>query len=62
MNKHGFPRYSRTILFALVLLLVCSLPFGAIIAVTQVGDTFSPAKVSVHFSPKGGATETRSIR
>jgi phosphatidylserine/phosphatidylglycerophosphate/cardiolipin synthase-like enzyme len=33
-------------------------PFGAIITQGEAADTFSSAKVSVHFSPKGGATET----
>src|SRR5215471_14894930 len=55
MNKQGFPQHSRIILFALV---VYAIPFGALVATTQADDTFSSAKVSVHFSPKGGATET----
>src|SRR5262245_894195 len=58
MNKQGFPQHSRTILFALVTLLVCAILFGAIITQGEATDTFSSAKVSVHFSPKGGVTET----
>src|SRR5215467_7853977 len=58
MKNPGFPQHSHAILFALVTLLVYAIPFGAVVATTQAGDTFSSAKVSVHFSPKGGATET----
>ena len=58
MNKQDLPQHSYPIFYAFVALLVCSIPFGALVATTQADDTFSPAKVSVHFSPKGGATET----
>src|SRR5215470_3720903 len=58
MNKQGFPQYSYPTFYAFVALLVCSIPCGAIVATTQADDTFFSARVSVHFSPKGGATET----
>jgi hypothetical protein len=54
-----WPRqYARINLWALLALLVCALPFGGIVTTIEASDTFASAKVSVHFSPKGGATET----
>ena len=58
MTMQGVPQYARMSLFTLVTLLSCALPFGAIITQGEAAETFSSAKVSVHFSPKGGATET----
>ena len=51
-------KYTRISLFAFVTLVVVAMPFMAIVTQGEAADTFSFAKVSVHFSPKGGATDT----
>ncbi len=51
-------KYTRISLFALVNLLVVAIPFTTMLTQGEAADTFSTAKVSVHFSPKGGATDT----
>src|SRR5437899_777465 len=51
-------KYARINLGALLALLGCALYFGAIVTPIEASDTFASAKVSVHFSPKGGATAT----
>ena len=58
MNRQCFPHRSCMILRTLVTLLVVAMPFTTMLTQGEAADTFSSAKVSVHFSPKGGATDT----